>query len=553
MRDQKLIFYFLFIFSSITANGYYYESTISLQNRIEWNKNNIKLYSKGRLSIDYSNEAGFYCKAQENIDKDELVLQVPSEYLLCGFDLFPFKLELYDILSRIYDEIAIENNEDRKSLNFYVNHHLFIIYLSYIKLKDKSELYKSVEQFGIKEYNIKLSHLKHNEYLDSLPIVIHSSSMYEEEEIELYKILNNPIYLPIRLREVYDKLLNNLKKDDIYKKYGKSIIKAIESYNQYRYLSSILSTRAFEINIYKYEKFKNIDYSLTPLGKEQLLIYKNVLNEMKGECLSPINDLCNYSINNERNEIIYFQLDSESNNVGLKVRKSFKKGEEYSFSYSNGLSNLDLNISYGFYMKNNPFSKVSILLTASKSHINQLKIDILSKMKIMSNESINKLKDLQNNVEIQHNDMEFLIEKGRINNNLLNVIKILYLKTDKYDKDTIEKEIKTGSYFSFQNEILSLYTYINLVWQKSDTSQFTYYNLLQSIEITKKYFINRVVNGNYTFDEKERIKYTYELRRNIVEVVRELNYIIYKNILYSLRKMRKIVGLQIKSIKEYYN
>lgn len=86
----KLLILILFMSSTLT-NKYYYESPESLQKRIKWNEYHTRLFTNGRLSIDYSNDTGFYCKAEDDIAKEELVITVPSDYLICGFDLFPFK------------------------------------------------------------------------------------------------------------------------------------------------------------------------------------------------------------------------------------------------------------------------------------------------------------------------------------------------------------------------------------------------------------------------------------------------------------------------------
>jgi len=155
------------------------------------------------IDFNYSNSTGIYCVAKEDLYKGQTTFNIPVEYLITSFDLYPFKFELKDAISEavlsIFKKkgkklkIKTEQEITKNSTFEMTNRFLFNYQLMFILHKDKKE----INDFLIKnrlsyylEYSNSNRITKLEEYLYSLPKVTYTEETYDQYDIKFSNLVN---------------------------------------------------------------------------------------------------------------------------------------------------------------------------------------------------------------------------------------------------------------------------------------------------------------------------------------------------------------------------
>lgn len=542
MKSYLHILHILLLSSLLLTNQSFLEDSIETH-RLEWSSDKVKEYSKDKIHIEYSEDKGVYCKANEDLFKNQFTFDIPSDYIICGFDLFPFKIELNDIIQRIYNSKYGKEGEIRDSYKPRHAIHLFTLYLIYLDYKDKSEIETILTSNNLNEYkeNASFSRKRQLEYLNTLPKSIFTKEMYDEDEYELFKIVGNHLEISNDISLVYNGLVNELKQNKLF---GNAFLSMINSYDNYRYWYSILSSRAYRVHLSEYERLYNKSFPLTPYGKSQYKIYESFSDNFYSSCLVPFFDLCNHKSGSEKSETVEFLLSYRQGFVSSSINFTFKKGEEYAYSYIKNASNEKLLLSYGFYLPNNVFSATTYKFPLYKPYINDEKNRLIVKLNLLSYRLEGFLSNSNYNQIIVQNE----IYNDRINDNILNILRIYHEPNDIFNEKMVEERVKHRLWLSYYNELFSLFAFKTILNHTKDSSLLDYYTILQSIEITKRYFLDLSLKG-----KDKIIDFKYRLRRNILQVMRESVGVQYKNNLYVMKKMRRLVSDNISKLKGYYS
>lgn len=195
----------------------YFDDQEDLKFREEFHKNYTQSVTKGKVVFEYNELKGTHCKAAKNISSREFVFSIEGEFLICGFDIYPFKFELkeliYGFLSRKYQQNV---NETKAKTALY----LFAYKMMYHKLADKERVESYLKRVG-KDYYISRLNEKQEAYLKSLPHTLYTVHMYDDEESKL----NEYIGLPNLKNEVLEVF------EFVEKHYRKHHLSVIPSFN----------------------------------------------------------------------------------------------------------------------------------------------------------------------------------------------------------------------------------------------------------------------------------------------------------------------------------
>jgi hypothetical protein len=166
----------------------YFDTLEDLEFRKQFNGNNTDLISKGKIKFAYSETEGTYCKAAKNISAKEFIFNVPKEFIVCGFDIYPFKFELKDV---IYPYLAQKYRNNVNETKTKTALYLFAYSLLYHRYANKEKIEAYLTKVG-KEYYIKRLTKGQENYLKSLPNTLYTFHMYDIEEIKLAEIIGLP-------------------------------------------------------------------------------------------------------------------------------------------------------------------------------------------------------------------------------------------------------------------------------------------------------------------------------------------------------------------------
>lgn len=169
-------------------------------------------------------------------------------------DLFPFKLEIREIIKEFYDKRFKGSEEQRSAVSPTEASHLFTFYLNLLDYKHRDKVIQKAIELNKKYYNIE-PRPEQMEYLSSLPPVIYTREMYDDHEYFLMEKTGTQIDILKEIKEVHEYLIEALKKKE---KYGQVLIPVIENYNNYRYWYAVLSSRAYRVYLPDYEKMHGI-------------------------------------------------------------------------------------------------------------------------------------------------------------------------------------------------------------------------------------------------------------------------------------------------------
>lgn len=185
----------------LSFSGIQYDSSEEDINKaVEFNKNYTELITQGKITFDYDKSFGTYCKAQQEINKAEFVIKVPSDFPICAFDIFPFKFELKDI---IYSHLKKKYGNNVNETNARTLKYLSTYRLLYNKNADQVKVENYLRKVG-KQYYINRINERQQAYLDSLPKIQYNEPMLEKEDRILAEIVGFPITSSDEYEEIHD-------------------------------------------------------------------------------------------------------------------------------------------------------------------------------------------------------------------------------------------------------------------------------------------------------------------------------------------------------------
>jgi hypothetical protein len=199
----------------------------------------------------------------------------------------------------------------------------------------------------------------------------------------------------------------------------------------------------------------------------------------------PFFDLCNLRTPQfNKEEKVDFIVHWDKGGVNIALDDVFVPNKEYDYSYVPQPSNDKLIFVYGFYIKNNPYSYVSVVLTLIRQHFSIEKYRACKEIKCIEIDLEAFYKSSFDKVNLQVS----LSTKGPINENFLNLMKIYIYNNEEFvkDKNFVMQRIVTKKWLSYQNEFSAVALYkdfikLHLSKMKLNVVSLTLYRLILSI------------------------------------------------------------------------
>ena len=443
-----LILLIIFNFTSLTlVTAQIYEDEYeSGMRRLNFGKNYTERITGGKVIFDYEESKGVYCKANKDLYSNEFTFEIPREFVICSFDIFPYMFELKEPLVN-YLKIANVRAGNYTSIAFM---YLFTFNLMYINFQNKTFIENHLKDIK-KDYYIPIISQESINYMNSLPKTYYSSLMLNEEEIELQNNLGLNLIQNDQSKELHEIVIKYVKEN--LKKEAQYILPWIQDLDLFKYYSSIVVSRGFKIHLYLYEKLINKSILDLPMGKARKDFYSELSPALYGSCLIPFIDLCNHKNPQDINlkDKVDILIISKNNKIAISFNKIFQKGEDYEFSYIPYASNLKLQLAYGFIVENNVLSLVESRLPVEKINFPKYKHDLCLKQKYIE-------------YPFEHfyqSDMEYinvlaLFNKFHINDQVLNLIRIMLYPNKRFNEKTIKRILSKNRMLNYLNEMVSL-------------------------------------------------------------------------------------------------
>ena len=173
------------------------------------------------------------CLARTDLNKGEIIYQVTKDYVITSFDLFPFKIEIGNILNEYYEFFLKSKTLGKNILTtdpeFLIINLLSIQTLFYSKYDKNSEfrnlVTKTLDENMFDDY-IKFMATPHQIKLSSLIIDSFGNNIeiWEPEDHELFKLAGVLHTYTDNIKHVVDFLRENLQRNQIVWEIYKDII-----------------------------------------------------------------------------------------------------------------------------------------------------------------------------------------------------------------------------------------------------------------------------------------------------------------------------------------
>jgi hypothetical protein len=182
----SLIFISFYITFTYSKRIQLYEESYNTDiQRLQFGKDHAESVTQNKVDFDYDKHKGVFCRANKNLQDKEFTFRIPTKYIVCAFDMFPFKFELKDaIFKSLSDSFGPHHNETKTKSSLY----LFAYHLMLIHYENRTQILDEVKQLG-KTYYITEPTKEVIEYIESLPKTLYTSHMYDEEEFRLFFML----------------------------------------------------------------------------------------------------------------------------------------------------------------------------------------------------------------------------------------------------------------------------------------------------------------------------------------------------------------------------
>ena len=192
MKSKFFIFCskYLILFLTLTQFSFILSRTFKTENsdtdRLHFYQKGADKITKGKLNFEFSPGKGIHTIANKDLKQNSIAMKIPNEYILCNFDLFPFKFELKEAIISYFNSAKLTPQFEITGSNI-----IFAYYLMFLKFEGKEKIFEKLKKEKMSYYILDLKpHAK--EYLNTLPEYIYNVSMYGDEEKLLLRELGIP-------------------------------------------------------------------------------------------------------------------------------------------------------------------------------------------------------------------------------------------------------------------------------------------------------------------------------------------------------------------------
>jgi hypothetical protein len=187
-----------------------------------------------------------------------------------------------------------------------------------------------------------------------------------------------------------------------------------------------------------------------------------------GQCLIPYYDLINnYTARmGHDSSLVKFSLKFDSSGVKIFLDKSFKKGEDYAYSYSFHTINNSILRKYGFYLSSNEYDvKVALPFKIRKDIFNETKYEICQNLKCLDI----SIDEFYKNKKLLDAEAYVIFNTDKIKENFVDFLRLQFLPnknfSDLKNAIRIHKKLLKGRWLSYENETISLAYYRKLFYE----------------------------------------------------------------------------------------
>jgi len=252
----KIMFILIFFLNYSNSEQVYYESDSDANIRLKYFQNLSDKITNGKISFAYSAESGIYCKVLKDIKKHEGVFKIPEEYIITMLDIFPFKFEILDLIHTYF----VEKYKTKVSLYVKYSINVFPFLLMFLKYNNKQVVWNFLKRNKM-DYYIQDFTKEVYETINRLPPVIITRELFDDDDIELNKILENErakvTYHELE-KDLFNYIIENIKSKLTNYKVRKNkllnvkiIFLFIKNYNQFRIICFLGWTTMINIDTFK--------------------------------------------------------------------------------------------------------------------------------------------------------------------------------------------------------------------------------------------------------------------------------------------------------------
>lgn len=562
LESIKLIIIICQIFSILPfASNNELSIPTSIEEKLNYYNSNLKNFSNGKISIEYAENKGFFCKAQKEIKEREMVFSIKKDHILCSFDSFPLKFELLEALIHFTSHHTTNDSTDKSKIFLY----LFSYYLILIEKGKVPEVSKEMK-----------------DYLQTLPKNLGTIYEYDDEEIKILNLVGHNSNI-VNLKFVHYFVIKYLKEK--FKNLDPLLLEILrDNLELFKSNAGIISSRTYETYFRYYENFKNLEIKNGPNGEMEKRIMENIPEGQHQPCFIAYSDLCNHYLgglnftnsskienleNFEEHEQSLHPLQNINNiqiwkkdQVFIGYDKSFQAGEDYEFSYMKVFPNEKLLFSYGFYLDNNPHSFAHLNIKINKTIFTKEKNEICLKLNCFPE----SLEFIYNNNNIQVLDIVQYVNDKKIDVGLMNSFRLMNFNETEFNQisenqqnynsslNFVYKRLSKNKIINYNNEMKSLSLYRKHILDEihnSKEKKLKFDDIIYSFYETDKFFYDfKSSNKNSTKTEFYNEK--YNTRKNILKLAKEEYLVLYKQVYLINKEIKKVMSDQFEKIKKYF-
>jgi len=397
--------------------------------------------SNGKLKMENLPGKGLSAISLKDIEKKEILLEVPREFTICNMNLFPFKYEIYEALNQL---------PDRQLFG-----HLLLIYqLLYDFYAPKEE---------IREY-IKLKKLeKYYDYHDKSENIKYSFSAYtpnfpyyENSHWELFgKLFDMP--KDNKILRIFSTMLYYISNSE-HRDY---ILPWINNFENFRWIWSNILSRAykdtpesiFELEYFNVTKFEyshqlNLDFSKKMVNEggipiTRIICFSDLMNHYQNKYLD---------LRDKMSAVLY----AKNGKLIVRSNNKFYEGKEVENNYQDNPDSLKLSSIYGFLAKDNIFDNF------------EANISLDEKLTSAQKDLCIKIKCFENEKEFRSKIINRKIYTSTVDKLLLNYARVRLLKVNISNASKYLDLLSNNKIIDYENEIGTWMYYYTIMKQQKE-------------------------------------------------------------------------------------
>jgi hypothetical protein len=526
MSKQLLIL----LFSAILTLVLSFEDEEDLFNRYKYYQK-ISKFSNDTVHVAYDKIGGLTCKMNKDVKGQTRVLEVPKNYSLCPYDLYPFKYELISALTSITflkDSIGKE-----QKMPVYVLTYNIMYYMN----ADKSQIKQYILDKKLEDYYDTWD--VNEEIRLSFPRALSGVTALEKEHYQVLKDLGYPIDKEVELENVFRGVLHYIKSNNLH---FEMLFAWISDFDSFKYAHGVVMSRSMTMKIHEYKILNNITnvHQLPPIARKNFEINTLISQNVGCPCVINFIDLCNhyqpkYMDLRDKRPII---LDTKAGYFINTVLKPYVAGEENSYTYAHDPSNIKMFLHYGFIMRKNIFDIFALrvdddyLMTLNQFNLCR-ELGCVESM-VKDPLKVPKTKN-------------YFLRYNTLAKSLVNHARVKYLKPD-FDTQKALNLLLNDKIISFENEIKSWLYYFKS--QKLDLyTPYPYKSALFKIQQFRDMRRDHEKKLDKNSAEDIKIWSRYRTYEDIFQLDLNFRNIIIDHQLISLGKTVKYLKLNIEDLK----